>query len=232
MVNHTVFLGIMNSDMIEPVIQNLKRTKYQAYIGNNVKSFSELANNCIKECTTEIFLFCSHRVSPTDDDIDRLISLLNAGYGYVGFYRMACFGINKDIINKIGYFDENFLKGGFEDDEYRIRLQCKNIAFYEDHSVIYRASASLWTTDEYIVNEKKLNDKYKLDHDAKTITLEISDEYIHPINTSKYLPFNKSYIQPNNSFYSLLNISKYKYRFIINNNISHSNYTFKSVYQY
>ena len=100
MANHTVFLGIMNSDMIEPVIQNLKRTKYQAYIGNNVKSFSELANNCIKECTTEIFLFCSHRVSPTDDDIDCLISLLNAGYGYVGFYRMACFGIHKDIINE------------------------------------------------------------------------------------------------------------------------------------
>jgi hypothetical protein len=222
---HTVFVGVMNSDMIEPVIQNLNRTKYQAYIGNNVKSFSELVNNCIKECTTEIFIFCSHRVSPTDNDIDRLISLLNAGYGYVGLYRFACFGIHMDIINKIGYLDENFLKGGFEDDDYKIRLQYRNIAFYEDHSLIYRASPSLWTTDEiYIINEKRIHDKYKLDHHNKTIILPETEEYIHPIDTSKYLPFNKSYIIPSCTFYSRYNIDKY--RFIVNNNISHSNYRY------
>ena len=221
---HTVFVGVMNNDMVEPVVKNLQRTKYQAYIGNNVKSFSELVNNCIKQCTTDIFLFCSHRVTPTDDDIDRLICLLNKGYGYVGLYRFACFGIHMDIINKIGYLDENFIRGYFEDDDYKIRLQYRNIAFYEDHSVIYRAGDSLWGGgDTYKINENKFNNKYKLDHNAKTITLAVNDEYNHPSSTSKYLPFNKTYSVPSCTLYSRFNINTY--RFILNNT-EHSNYKY------
>jgi hypothetical protein len=204
-MEHTVFIGIIDSAMVDPVIRNLHRTKYQVYIGDRVNSFSELVNNCIKMCDTDIFIFCSHRVSPTDNDIERLVHLLNSGYGYVGLYRFACFGIHMDVINKIGGFDENFIRGGYEDDDYRIRLQCRNIAFYEDHSVEYRAGVSTWANEN--INVNIFNKKYKIDNNSKTIYILTEDT--NSIDTSMYLPFNKSVHVDSCCIYSYYNYGSY-----------------------
>lgn len=190
-MNHVVFIGVENEDMLSNVIKNLKTTKYQLYIGNKTKSFSELVNKCISLCKTDKFIFCSHRVSPTDSDIDRIVELLDSGYGYVGLYRFACFGIHMDIINKIGGFDENFVGGNYEDDDFKLRLQLNDVAFFEDHSVEYRAGPSLW------VYKSDLNRLFqyfcsKYTFDQSTYKVKTNIKLSENIDRSKYKRFNSS----------------------------------------
>ena len=101
-----------------------------------------MVNTCIKECPTDIMIFCSKKARPTNSDIKRLVDKINSGYGYVGLYRFAFFGIHKKTINHIGWLDEKFIWGSCEDDDFRIRLNLKNIGFYEDHSCKYIPSKS------------------------------------------------------------------------------------------
>jgi hypothetical protein len=154
-------------------------------IKDNVKSFSEMVNSCIKECKTEIFIFLSHRVSPREEDIRRIVDLISKGYGYVGLYRFGCFGLHMDVIKKIGYFDENYIRGGYEDDDFRIRLMNGNIGYYEDHSVEYRPGLS---TFESITAFEYFNKKYSIDEENKIITINIKDKIENNPN-EKYKDF-------------------------------------------
>ena len=167
------------------------KQRKELYIGNNEKSFSKLVNNCIKLCKTDKFIFCNHRVTPTDYDIQRVVELLDAGYGYVGLYRFACFGIHMDILNKLGGFDENFIPGGCEDDDFKLRLQLNDIAFFEDHSVEYRAGESRWSVKEKDDSRKRYFDtKYQFDPATRKIKTTI--ELCKTIDHSKYIRFSKS----------------------------------------
>jgi GT2 family glycosyltransferase len=185
---HTVYIGIKHMDMAAEVVKNLKTTPYCIYIGDQAKCFSELVNNCIKLCRSSIFIFCSHRVSPSDDDIQRLVALLNTGFGYVGLYRFACFGIHIDILNKIGGFDEKFIPGECEDDDFKLRLQYNNIGFYEDHSVLYRAGISTWGDTRRA--HQYFQEKYCINPATKTMTVNF--QQCTDIDRSKYKLFSES----------------------------------------
>jgi hypothetical protein len=95
-----------------------------------------------------------------------------------------------DIINKIGYFDENFIPGQFEDDDYKLRLQYNDIGFYEDHSVVYRPSNSLWalknedtySTRDYLLKKYNINDIDK--------TIKVKFDKSSNIDLSKYKRFD------------------------------------------
>jgi GT2 family glycosyltransferase len=202
-MNHIIYIGIESDSMINNVVQYIDKFQYTPIIGNNISCFSELVNKCILQCTTNIFIFCSHRVSPTNDDIIRMISLLESGYGYVGLYRFACFGIHMDILREMGGFDEGFIPGGYEDDDFKLRLQYNNIGFYEDHSVIYRAGESYWgrkeTSYNILVREEYFNKKYNIHYDTKTI---IIPKYVQRAKTMfKYKPFSESVLIEVCTFY-------------------------------
>ena len=209
-MSHVVYIGIQNADMFPAVIHNLHRTDYEVVIGDSVKSFSELVNTCAKKCETDLFIFCSHRVRPTDDDIERLIGLLNKGFGYVGLYRFACFGVHRDVFDRIGYFDETYLRGGFEDDDFKLRLQLHNIAFFEDHSVEYISGPSTWITDESYKNSQKIFfEKYNIDH--YNYIINVLDKNIKkPEFISKFLPFEQSVlIDQSVTIYGLYNLQTF-----------------------
>ena len=190
-MDHIVFIGVENEDMLPNVIRNLETTKYQYFNGDKIKSFSVLINSCIKLCKTDKFIFCSHKVSPTDNDIERLVKLLDEGYGYVGLHQFACFGVHMDIINKIGGLDENFIPAYYEDDDFRMRLQLNDIAIFEDHSVEYHAGQSTWQSKgRWQDTEAYFNSKYQFD--PTTLKVKTTIELCQTIDRSKYYPFNKS----------------------------------------
>ena len=159
----TIYIGVQSSQMVEPVLEGLRDYNHniKSIVDDGVESFSTLLNNCIRDCPTDIMIFCSHKVRPTQGDIKRIVDLINSGYGYVGLYRFACFGIHKKVIDKVGYLDEGFAGGGYEDDDFRIRLDRANIGFYEDHSVLYVSSESTWPHVFFAENHWK--SKYTLD---------------------------------------------------------------------
>jgi GT2 family glycosyltransferase len=74
----------------------------------------------------------------------KLLELLDQGYAMVAFYRLAFFGFKKQLLRKIGMFDERFVGGGFEDDDFYIRLKEANLGVYIAHEIPYTKSSSGW----------------------------------------------------------------------------------------
>jgi GT2 family glycosyltransferase len=62
----------------------------------------------------------------------------------VAFYRLAFFGFKKQLLRKIGMFDERFVGGGFEDDDFYIRLKEADLGVYIAHEIPYTKSSSGW----------------------------------------------------------------------------------------
>ena len=170
-MSYQIYIGVKEESMVLPVIKEIKHLNCKVMLGNNVNSFSQLVNKCIQDCFSNynVIIFCSHRVRPTESDINRLLSKINEGYGYVGLYRFAFFGIHRDVIKQVGLFDENFI-AGYEDDDFRIRLNYHNIAFYEDHSTVYLPGLTSWTNNRS-VEEKYFHTKYTIDSINKTIKI-------------------------------------------------------------
>jgi hypothetical protein len=209
-----IFICVENEDQAIPVIKNIKQP-YHIRIDNNVPSFSKMVNDCIRDCSSDIMIFCSKKVQPNVYDINRIIELVNQGYGYVGLYRFACFGIHKKLINTIGYFDEEFIWGGCEDDDFRIRMNYLDIGFYEDHSVKYYPGIGAGggrNCDKAIARWKN---KYTICNNSKTITINLSEKchygeliYTNDIKFKKYK--DSVFVKNIQTEYSKNNLHYYK----------------------
>jgi hypothetical protein len=145
--------------------------------GTGAKCFSWLINKAIQFCPDELVIIASDKVNPIQSDVDRLVSLLDKGYGLVGLYRFGFFGFYKHLIKKIGWFDERYVSGGYEDCDIVRRLNEANIAYWEEESVKYLHFPSSWQvltaqdhfkakwedTNEYTCTRKLPEEKYDYD---------------------------------------------------------------------
>lgn len=126
----------------------LVRTKGAPHIewfdGNGYESFSELINSVVLQCPSEKLIIMSHKVTPHPVNFELVSKMLDVGYGLVGLYRLAFFGINKEMFRRVGPFDERFRGGTYEDRDYFMRMVESNIAFYLTHEVPYRTAESTW----------------------------------------------------------------------------------------
>lgn len=157
--------------------------------GTGYPSFSKLVNDCIRDCPTEIFIFISFRVDPELEHFEKIVNLLNQGYAYVGLYRFAMFGFKKDLIRTIGFFDERYIGGCYEDDDFIIRLAEKNLPFYETEEVPYRSGVSTWNHSQTL---SFFNRKWTITNSIKrNLPEELSTSSLGPIVNENW--YNKSW---------------------------------------
>ena len=123
--------------------------------GSNYPSFSKLVNDSILLSKTEIVIICSDRCKPSIDHINKVLKLLNEGYGFVGLHRFAFFGLTKHLVKKIGFFDENYVGGNFEDCDYMRKIREADIAYYENEEIPYRTGNSRWPLNLSFQKNKK-----------------------------------------------------------------------------
>jgi len=146
------------------------------YDGTGYESFSKLINHCIKNSENEIIIIVSDKVRATPELINKTIKLLNEGYGLVGLWRFAFFGFKKDLIRKIGWFDERFIGGGYEDNDFILRMKEANIAYYATEEAPYNFIPTSWSysqsRDFYY---KKWNVSNFPDYIIRTLNEEIYD---------------------------------------------------------
>jgi hypothetical protein len=107
-------------------------------------SFSRLVNECIVSAPSEYVIICADKGRPTAQDVEQTLCLISEGYGIVGLFSFGFFGFKKDLIRKIGFFDERYVGGGFEDWDMIIRLKEANIAYYEKRSINFLNAPSTW----------------------------------------------------------------------------------------
>ena len=196
---YSITVAVRDKEIAIPVCESLAPLKVNILIGKDYPSFSKLVNTAISNSKEEIVIFCSHRVRPKPEDIDKILKLLNEGYGLVGLYRFAFFGLKKELIRRIGFMDERFIGGEYEDNDFVIRLIEANIAYYENQCVEYHESPSTWDNSktpaifaskwEFVDNKTiiRLIEEEKYDYD---LGINIESQNIE--TKDLFLPWNKS----------------------------------------
>lgn len=147
MKDYSCFLISNKPHLYDTVTKNLVKEKVDFFDGTNAYSFSSLVNGCVEKCNTEVIILMSDKMRPCDNDIYKTITLINEGYAFVGLYRFGFFGFKKELFRKIGPLDERYTGGGYEDDDFYIRLKEANLAMYLSHEVDYVKGNSSWTSD-------------------------------------------------------------------------------------
>jgi len=112
--------------------------------GGSLTSCSQLWNTCIDRCETDTLIICNEKARPTKHHIEKVQQLLDEGFGLVGLYRFGFFGFRKDTIRKIGFFDERYVGGHYEDNDTILRLKEADIAYYETEETPYIQMSSAW----------------------------------------------------------------------------------------
>ena len=111
--------------------------KYKIHWNNRIDryphmypTYSQLINHSIVTSPSEWVILINDRCSPTPDEIEKMIHLLENGFGCVLFYGVGFMGFSKELIRQIGWWDERFIQG-WEDRDWVWRLQLNDIALYE-----------------------------------------------------------------------------------------------------
>jgi hypothetical protein len=94
-------------------------------------SYSEMINHAVATSKTEWIIFINDRVKPTVDEIKKMIIHLENGYACVMLYNVAFMGFSKELIRKVGWWDERYLLGGWEDRDWVWRMKQNNLCIYE-----------------------------------------------------------------------------------------------------
>lgn len=100
-------------------------------------SYSELINEAVSTSPTEYVILINDRVHPKPHELMHIIDLLENGYAAATKYSVAFMGLSKELFRKIGFWDERYFGGGFEDDEFVIKLRLNDLAYYESEEGTY-----------------------------------------------------------------------------------------------
>lgn len=104
--------------------------------GTGAISFSNLVNKCIVNCPTEYIIILSDKARPKPGQIQKLINLVkDPTIAFASMHRFGAFGFHKNLIRTIGFFDERYIPGGFEDDDFILRLREADLKFYETEEI-------------------------------------------------------------------------------------------------
>lgn len=183
--DYTIVVGVKSPELAEPVIQSLSPLQARILVGDKYPSFSKLVNDAVVLCPTEIFIFCSHKVRPKPHEIEELLRRIDEGHGLATLYRLGCFGFKKELLRRIGFFDERYKGGGFEDNDFYIRLQEADISYYEDESIEYIAGKSTWEHPQDDPNEyestKFFVAKWRCSRESPFIERMLSDVHFYDI---------------------------------------------------
>lgn len=115
--------------------------------GTNIESFSKLVNTCVTSCPTEIIIVMSDKMRPSADNVQKMLNLIRDGFAFVGMYRFGFFGFKKELMRQVGMMDERYIGGGWEDDDFYIRMKEANLSMYLSHEVPYIKSHSSWSSE-------------------------------------------------------------------------------------
>jgi hypothetical protein len=127
--------------------------------GTGYPSFSKLINDCIVQSPTDKIIICNDKSRPTIANFEKMISLLDEGYGFVGLYAFGFFGFEKCLIDKVGFFDERFINGEYEDCDFFRRMILHDVAMYNNYEISYIECGSSWSG----IGSKSFFDKKYID---------------------------------------------------------------------
>lgn len=103
-------------------------------------SYSQLINHAIVTSHTEYIFFINDRTFPKPHEIKKMLEHLENGFAWTTLWGVAFMAFSKELVRKIGWWDERFVNGGWEDRDWVWRLKEANLAIYESHEASYDQS--------------------------------------------------------------------------------------------
>lgn len=164
-------------------------------------------NQCIKICPTDNIIIASWRQRPTPTHFNLIFDKINEGYGMVAFDGLHFFSFNKYLTTQIGFFDEGFTHGQFEDTDWFNRLKTNDIAiFIGDIGEVRHSNGrqinSLWLNGAE-ENKKYYISKWVEDTENRRLIqnkneMNLSDrEFFKGVKQINYKPWSESILAPN-----------------------------------
>jgi hypothetical protein len=209
MKDYTCYVISNKPELFNEIKQDIAPEELHYFDGTGYTSFSKLVNDCVANCPTEIVIIMSDKVRPTKENVNRAVELIKQGHGLVALYRFAFFGFKKELFRKIGMMDERYIGGGYEDDDYYIRLKEANISMHVTEEVFYKRSFSSWNYSKSKIHftSKWMDTTHPEWHaDAKRSPafvkraldeMPYSEMYdLGPSVPATFLNWDKSFIQP------------------------------------
>ncbi|EGO65884.1 hypothetical protein ALO_00645 [Acetonema longum DSM 6540] len=168
--------------------------------GTNYPSFSKLVNEAIVSSWYEKIIICNDKARPTPAAVQKILTMLQDGWGLVGLYRFGFFGFKKDLIRKIGFFDERFIGGGYEDNDFTRRLKEANISYYESEEIDYIYLPTSWQYAKTNFTKNHFFKKWR--EEGNVTTRQMAEEDypydIGPLQNINFTTFDKSVLLPYN----------------------------------
>lgn len=144
MKNYSIYVVTHIHEKFSAVAQSLEPENAELFDGRGYPSFSKLINTCVAKCSTETIIIASHKVLPKAEHIQKILTLLEKGYAFVGLNNFRFFGFKKELFRRIGPLDERYLGGGFEDYDFFVRLAEADLAVYVTQEVYCNHGPSSW----------------------------------------------------------------------------------------
>ena len=132
--------------MAKRAIEQIKEFPVRIFDGAGFESFSRLANSAIESSSALYVVVVGDKCYPSDLDVRASVLLLSQGYGLVGLFRFGCFAIRRDVFEYLGGFDEGFIGGQFEDNDFLLRLWEADIGCFETEGIRYFPLDSSWNS--------------------------------------------------------------------------------------
>lgn len=99
-------------------------------------TYSELINHSVASSETETVILINDRCSPKPEEVEKILGLLKDGFSCVLLYNVGFMGFTKDLVRKIGWWDQRFIQG-WEDRDWVWRIKEANLALYESQEAEY-----------------------------------------------------------------------------------------------
>lgn len=130
-------------------------------------------NQCIKSCPTEYVIVASWRQRPTPDHFKTIDEKLNEGYGFVCFDSLHFYSLSKHLTTIIGFFDEGFTMGQYEDTDWFNRLKTNDIGICAGDIAEQRYIGSTYIPSMWLaggeINKEYFDSKWIQDNSTGTL---------------------------------------------------------------
>lgn len=188
----TIYCPSIRLGFVEEIRRRLPHYKVRHFDGSKYLSCAKMTNDLIVDCPTETVVIIHDKIRPVESEIPEMLNLLDKGYGMVWLWPFGFGCFKKDIIRKVGFYDERFSDGQYEDADYIRRCREADIALYMLHKSERITIGTLWAATE---SQKFYEQKWGPDGSWNRLLSEESPKYnLGPYQGTRFLTWNATVV--------------------------------------
>lgn len=172
------------------IVKCLPSFNVELFDGTNYQSCSKLMNDVIMKCPTEVVFVIHDKTRPTAEEVYQALDYVIEGHGMAWLWPFAFGAFKKDAIRQVGFYDERFADGHYEDCDLIRRFREQNVSLVMLHKAARVSVNTLWPS---IKSEAFYKTKWDGPGEWTRIGPDEEAKYdLGPSTGSKFLPWSAS----------------------------------------